>query len=524
LVFPQLGHLERANATVDVIHLHPDDNICVAARNLPAGATLRTGGESVVLAEPIRLGHKVAIRPIGPGERVFKYGQTIGFTTKPVERGQWVHSHNLVNGEFSRDPASATEIPAPPVPIAGRTFQGYRRTGGRAGTRNYLAVISTVNCSATVARHVAERFDKSLLSQFPNVDGVVAFRHGGGCGLQWEGLQHQILNRVMGGVARHPNIGGYLLIGLGCEQTAIGHLMRDQHLVHIDGAGHAQGPPVFSMQDMGGTSKTVEAAVRQIGQMLPRVNDVKREPIPASEIVLGTNCGGSDGNSGVTCNPALGVASDMLVACGGTSILAETTEIYGAEHLLTRRARSASIADKLLERIQWWLWYTRTFGCEIDNNPSVGNKEGGLTTIAEKSLGAVAKAGSTALEEVYHYAEEVRAKGFVVMDTPGFDPVSVTGLVAGGANVVVFTTGRGSCFGCKPVPSIKVASNSPMYERMVDDMDINAGTVLDGRPVADVGREIFEEILAVASGKKTKSELHGFGDEEFVPWPVGPTL
>jgi altronate hydrolase len=258
--------------------------------------------------------------------------------------------------------------------------------------------------------------------------------------------------------------------------------------------------------------------------MLPRVNDVKREAIPASEIVLGTNCGGSDGNSGVTCNPALGVASDMLVACGGTSILAETTEIYGAEHLLTRRARSASIADKLLERIQWWLWYTRTFGCEIDNNPSVGNKEGGLTTIAEKSLGAVAKGGSTALEEVYQYAEEVRAKGFVVMDTPGFDPVSVTGLVAGGANVVVFTTGRGSCFGCKPVPSIKVASNSPMYERMVDDMDINAGTVLDGRPVADVGREIFEEILAVASGKKTKSELHGFGDEEFVPWPVGPTL
>lgn len=509
---------------MDVIHLHPDDNICVAARNLAAGTTIRAAGETVTLGEPIRLGHKVAVQPIRLGERVFKYGQTIGFTTQDVEPGRWVHSHNLVNGEFSRDPASSTEIPAPLAPITDRTFMGYRRPDGRAGTRNYLAVISTVNCSASVSKHVAERFDATLLKQFPNIDGVVAFRHGGGCGLQWEGLQHQILNRVMGGIARHPNIGGYLLIGLGCEQTAIGHLLRDQHLVQINGGGRSQGPPVFSMQDVGGTAKTVEAAVRQIGEMLPRVNDVRRVPIPASEIVLGTNCGGSDGNSGVTCNPALGVASDMIVACGGTTILAETTEIYGAEHLLTRRARSPQIADKLLERIKWWLWYTRVFGCEIDNNPSVGNKEGGLTTIAEKSLGAVAKAGATALEEVYQYAEEVRAKGFVVMDTPGFDPVSVTGLVAGGANVVVFTTGRGSCFGCKPVPSIKVASNTPMYERMVDDMDLNAGVVLDGRDVTEVGREIFEEILEVASGKKTKSEHHGIGEEEFVPWPVGPTL
>ncbi|MFO0905324.1 MAG: altronate dehydratase family protein [Pirellulales bacterium] len=509
---------------MDVIHLHPDDNICVAARNLAAGTKIRAGGDSVTLQEPIRLGHKVAIRPVGLGERIFKYGQTIGFTTKDVEPGQWVHSHNLVNGEFSRDPASATEIPAPLPKIEGRTFQGYRRPDGRAGTRNYLAVISTVNCSATVSKYVAQRFDASLLKQFPNIDGVVAFRHAGGCGLQWEGLQHQILNRVMGGVARHPNIGGYLLIGLGCEQTAIGHLLRDQHLVQIDGTGTRHGPPVFSMQDMGGTVKTVDAAVRAVTEMLPRVNDVRRVTMPASEIVLGTNCGGSDGNSGVTCNPALGVASDMLVACGGTSILAETTEIYGAEHLLTRRARSVAVADKLLEHIRWWLWYTKTFGCEIDNNPSVGNKEGGLTTIAEKSLGAVAKAGRTALEEVYAYAEEVRAKGMVVMDTPGFDPVSVTGLVAGGANVVVFTTGRGSCFGCKPVPSIKVASNTPMYERMVDDMDLNAGVILDGRSVQEVGQQIFEEILEVASGKKTKSEQHGFGDEEFVPWPVGPTL
>ena len=278
------------------------------------------------------------------------------------------------------------------------------------------------------------------------------------------------------------------------------------------------------MQELGGTTKTVEMGVRRIAELLPRVNDVRREPIPASEIMLGTECGGSDGNSGITANPALGHASDLIVACGGTAILSETPEIFGAEHLLTRRARSPEVAEKLLERIRWWQWYVGLFGAQLDNNPSVGNKEGGLTTIAEKSLGAVAKGGSTALEDVYQYAEPIDQKGFVVMDSPGYDPPSVTGMVASGANVVVFTTGRGSCFGCKPVPSIKVATNTAMYERMIDDMDINAGAILDGKPLEEVGREIFEEILAVASGKKTKSERLGIGDEEFVPWIVGPTL
>ena len=371
---------------------------------------------------------------------------------------------------------------------------------------------------------MAEKFDKSVLKNYPNVDGVIAFKHGGGCGLQYGGLQHQVLARTLGGMAKHPNIGGFLVIGLGCENAPIGYLLESQGLMQIDGAGQRKLPPVLSMQDLGGTVKTVEAATRMLGELLPKANAVQREPIPAAEIILGTNCGGSDGNSGVTCNPALGAASDLLVACGGTTALAETTEIYGAEHLLTRRARTIAVADKLLERIQWWLWYTKFFGVEIDNNPSVGNKEGGLTTIAEKSLGAVAKTGSTALNEVYQYAEVMTAKGFVVMDTPGFDPPSVTGLVAGGANIVAFTTGRGSCFGCKPTPSIKIASNTPMYERMIDDMDINAGEILQGKSVQEVGREIFEKILAVASGEKTKSEQHGIGDEEFVPWPVGPML
>jgi altronate hydrolase len=514
-----------ATIRADVVHLHPEDNVCIAARNLAAGDEINVAGRTVRLIESVKLGHKIAIAPIGKDQRVLRYGQTIGATTKAIEPGQHVHSHNLVQGDFVRDYASATATPPPPAPIQDRTFRGYRRPNGKAGTRNYIAVISTVNCSATVSKYVAQRFDKSQLKDYPNIDGVVAFSHDSGCGMQFGGLRHEVLNRCMAGIAKHPNIGAYLLIGLGCENGAMGYLLDSQRLVQISGVKQErQGPPVLSMQDAGGTTKTVEAGVRLLADLLPRANDVRRESLPASEIVLGTNCGGSDGNSGITANPAVGVATDMIVACGGTSILGETTEIYGAEHLLTRRARTPAVAEKLIERIKWWLWYTSVFGADIDNNPSVGNKEGGLTTIAEKSLGAVAKAGTSAMEEVYQYAEPVTAKGMVVMDTPGFDPVSVTGIVAGGANVMVFTTGRGSCFGCKPTPSIKIASNTPMYERMIDDMDINAGAILAGRPIEDVGREIFEEVLAVASGKKTKSELAGYGDEEFCPWHVGPTL
>ena len=512
-------------AITDVVQLHPQDNVCVAARNLQVGEVISVDDRSFTVTEEVRLGHKIALTDIASGEAVRKYGQIIGFMTHEVNSGEHVHSHNLGLGEFETEYASATEIPAAPDPLTGRTFQGYRRADGKAGTRNYLAVISTVNCSASVSKYVAERFDSAALEEFPNVDGVVAFKHNTGCGMQFGGLNHQYLNRVMGGIARHPNIGAYLLIGLGCEQGAMGYLMEDQRLIQIEGTGSlVERPPVFSMQDMGGTVRTAEAAIEKVAELLPQANDAQREPIPASEIILATECGGSDGNSGITANAALGCASDMIVASGGTTILAETSEIYGAEHLLTRRARTPEVAEKLLERIEWWKWYAKTFGAELDNNPSVGNKEGGLTTIAEKSLGAVAKAGSSALEEVYHYAEPVTSKGFVVMDTPGFDPPSVTGMVAGGANVCVFTTGRGSCFGCKPTPSIKVASNSPMFERMRDDMDIDAGTVLAGRTVEQVGAEIYEKILDVASGEQPKSEQHGIGDEEFVPWVVGPVL
>ena len=511
--------------SVDTIYLNADDNTCVAARPLSVGTEIEAGGARIKLTEPVPLGHKIAIKPIAKDEPVRKYGQIIGFASEAVPAGGWVHSHNLAIGEFIRDYASASETPPPLQPLTGRTFDGYRRADGKAGTRNYLAIISTVNCSASVSKYVAQRFDESLLKAYPNIDGVIALKHDNGCAMQFGGLQHQVLNRVMGGMAKHPNIGGYLLCNLGCETGTLGSLLEQEQLVQIDGtSGQRSGPPVFTMQEHGGTLKTVEAAAAKVAEMLPAVNDVKREPIPASEIVLATECGGSDGNSGITANPAVGVATDLLVACGGTSILSETSEIYGAEHLLTRRAVSEEVANKLLKRIEWWLWYSKVFGCELDNNPSAGNKAGGLTTIAEKSLGAVAKGGSSALVDVYEYAERVTAKGFVVMDTPGFDPPSVTGMVAGGANVVVFTTGRGSCFGCKPSPSIKIATNTPMYEKMIDDMDINAGEVISGKPVEEVGREIFEEILAVASGKQTKSEQHGIGEEEFCPWIIGPVL
>ena len=510
-----------ATATFDAVCLHADDNICVATRNLEAGDEVCAGAHTVRLVEPVRLGHKIAVRAIASGQRVLKFGQTIGFATGRIEPGQWVHTHNLAAGQFDREYEYATETPANPEPLPGRTFQGYRR-GSKVGTRNYIAIISSVNCSASVSKYIAQRFDHAVLRDFPNVDGVVALTHKGGCGLQYDGEDHKQLARTIAGFARHPNIGAYLIVGLGCETGTTGYLLN-QGLVQIEVPG-VRRPPVMSMQDLGGTAKTVEAGVAKVLELLPAANDVRRETFPASELILGLECGGSDGNSGVTANPALGYCSDLLVAAGGTAVLAETPEIYGAEHLLTRRAKSRAVGEKLIERIRWWERYTALFGTQIDNNPSPGNKEGGLTTIYEKSLGAVAKGGTLALSDVYLYGEPITSKGFCIMDTPGYDPVSVTGLVAGGANVIAFTTGRGSCFGCKPAPSIKIATNTPMYERMIDDMDINAGVILEGVPVEEVGRQIFELMLEVASGRKTKSELHGVGDEEFAPWSIGPTL
>jgi altronate hydrolase len=506
------------------VHLRPEDNVAIAARHLPPGTEVSIDGHAVTLAGRIGMGHKIALRPIQKGEAVLKYGQVIGFASDDIAPGTHVHVHNVSADAFERDYAFCRDCPPPPpAPVERRTWMGYDRGEGRYGTRNYIAIISTVNCSASTSKYISERFRATdLLRQYPNVDGVVAITHKAGCAMQYDGADHRQLDRTLAGFARHANVAAYILVGLGCETGQAIHLVEGEHLLQLNGT--RKKPLVITVQECGGIRKTVEAGVKAIVELLPRVNDVQRVPLTADKIILGTNCGGSDGNSGVTANPALGVASDLLIAQGGTSIIGETSEIYGAEHLLTRRAVSRQVGEKLIERIKWWEWYTGIFGTEINNNPSPGNKEGGLTTIYEKSLGAIAKGGSTALVDVVHYAEPVKAKGFIVMDTPGYDPVSMTGIVAGGANVLVFTTGRGSVFGCKPAPSIKVATNTPMYTHMIDDMDVNAGVILDGTPVEDVGRQIFEEVLAVANGKKTKSELNGVGEEEFAPWSIGPTL
>jgi altronate hydrolase len=513
------------------VHLRPQDGIAVARKPIPAGTELTTDGGTVKILTAIRMGHKFAVRPIKEGDPVQKYGQVIGFAARDIPPGDHVHVHNVKLGAFERDYAYATQVPAPlPAPAEYRTWMGFDRGAGkpdhlRYGTRNYLAVISTVNCSASTSKYIADRVRESgILKNYPNVDGIVAIVHRQGCAMQFDGPDHKQLDRTLAGFARHANVGAYILVGLGCEIVQASHLIQEEKLNLVQLNGSKSEPLALNIQDCGGIGKTVEAGVKAVADLLPRVNDVRRVQLPAKHIILGTNCGGSDGNSGVTANPALGVASDLIVQQGGTSILGETPEIYGAEHILTRRAVSKEVGEKLVERIKWWEWYTSMFGAEINNNPSPGTKEGGLTTIYEKSLGAIAKAGSTAMVDVVRYAEPVTAKGFVVMDTPGYDPVSMTGIVAGGANVCVFTTGRGSVFGCKPAPSIKVATNSPLYHHMLGDMDINAGTVLEGKSVADVGREIFEKILATASGEQTKSEINGVGEEEFAPWSIGPTL
>ena len=505
------------------VQLRPEDNIAVATRNLPAGATLLLTGMTATLDRSVGLGHKIALTDIKKGQAVYKYGQIIGFASQPILAGEHVHTHNVSADNFKRDYAFCRDCPPPPAPAEPRYFEGFDRGDGRYGTRNYIAIISTVNCSASTSKYISERFrSTNLLQQFPGVDGVVPIVHKAGCAMQYGGPDHNQLDRTLAGFARHPNVAAYILVGLGCETGQAIHLVENQGLIQLNGS--RKKPLVLTIQECGGIGKTVEAGVRAVAELLPQVSSIHRTRLHANKLILGTNCGGSDGNSGVTANPALGVASDLLVAQGGTSIIGETPEIYGAEHLLTRRAISREVGEKLVERIKWWEWYTGIFGAEINNNPSPGNKEGGLTTIFEKSLGAIAKGGSTAMVDVVGYAEPVKAKGFVVMDTPGYDPVSMTGIVAGGANVLVFTTGRGSVFGCKPAPSIKVATNTPMYEHMIDDMDIDAGVILSGTPVEVVGRQIFEEILEVAGGKKTKSEINGVGEEEFAPWAIGPTL
>jgi altronate hydrolase len=493
-----------------LIQLHPNDDIAIAGIDLGPQTELPGGLRA---SGPIPVGHKIALRPVAQGQPVHRYNQIIGQASTDIAAGDHVHVHNLAMAQLEKEyafckNASPTRFVAEP-----RTFMGIRRADGRVATRNYIGVLSSVNCSATVAKLVADHF-RGRLDAYPNVDGVIALTHKGGCGLDTPTEGVRTFKRALTGYVKHPNFAHIVVVGLGCEIGNLGDI--------LDGAPGDS----LSIQTSGGTPATVAECIRLIEARLPEANAVTREPVPLRELKLAMQCGGSDGHSGISCNPALGHACDLLVRHGGTAILSETTEAYGAEHVLTARAATPEVGQKLVDRITWWEEFAAGRGLVINNNPSPGNKAGGLTTIIEKSLGSIAKGGTTNLNEVYGYAEQVEAgKGLVFMDAPAFDPVGATAQVAGGANIMVFTTGRGSAFGCKPAPSIKLIDNTRMYQLMPDDMDINAGTILDGEEtVEECGRRIFERIIAVASGERTKSELLGYGEEEFCPWDLGIML
>ncbi len=500
-----------------MLRLNDADNVLISTRIVEKGESF----EGIAAAAKIMRGHKMAAQPIAQGAAIRKFGQIIGFAKHNILTGDWVHEHNVVMGELAHDYAFAKESKSEKLlPENQRaTFQGFRRKNGKIGTRNYIGIMTSVNCSATVASHIAKEVEKrGLLKAYPNIDGVVALTQDNGCVIDYRGVIFDTFKRAAWGYATNPNMGGVMMVGLGCEGFQI---PRFKEAYKVE---EGETFRTMTIQEIGGTRKTIEAGVTAVMEMLPTVNDVKRETCSASELIVALQCGGSDGYSGITANPALGAAVDMLVAHGGTAILSETPEIYGAEHLLTRRAATPEVGEKLVKIIHWWEDYARRNNMELNNNPSPGNKLGGLTTILEKSLGAAAKGGTTTLQAVYNYAEPVTAKGFVFMDTPGYDPVSATGQVAGGANLLCFTTGRGSAYGNKPCPSIKLATNTPMYNQMIEDMDINCGDVIEGVSLAEKGQQIFDLMLKTASGQKTKSEELGYGENEYVPWYIGAVL
>ena len=500
-----------------MLRLNGADNVLISTRIVEKGESF----EDLAAAARIMRGHKMASRQIKQGEPIRKFGQIIGFAKAEIAAGDWVHEHNVEMGALSHDYAYAqaakTEIMLPEKDRA--TFQGFRRKNGKVGTRNYIGIMTSVNCSATVASHIAKEVERrNLLKDFPNIDGVVALTQDNGCVIDYRGVIFDTFKRTAWGYATNPNMGGVMMVGLGCEGFQIPRFKAAYKVEEGDTFR------TMTIQETGGTRKTIEAGVAAVMEMLPRVNDVKRETCSASELILALQCGGSDGYSGITANPALGAAVDILVRQGGTAILSETPEIYGAEHLLTRRAATKEVGEKLVGIIKWWEDYAQRNNMEMNNNPSPGNKLGGLTTILEKSLGAAAKGGTTTLQAVYNYADPVTAKGFVFMDTPGYDPVSATGQVAGGANLMCFTTGRGSAYGNKPCPSIKLATNTVIYNQMLEDMDINCGDVIEGVSLETKGQQIFDLMLKTASGQKTKSEELGYGENEYVPWYIGAVM
>ncbi len=505
-------------AANSAILLNPRDNVAVARVSLSPEQQIEVSGTAVVTRAAIPAGHKMALRVIEAGEPVYRYGNVIGFATRRIERGEHVHVHNL--GFKEHDPGEIPVLEQPVRIVSGirpLTFSGYMRPDGRVGTRNYIAVVAASNCAAYTSELIAQSFAEEALPE--NVDGVVAFPHGEGCG-QAMGPDTEQLQRTLEGVLDHPNVSAALIIGLGCEVNQIDHYLGRSEGSNGRAPATLQG---LTLQESGGTRGTLEAARKQVRQFIDRAAAEKRAEVSASKIVLGLNCGGSDSFSGITANPALGYCCDLIVEQGGAVVLAETTEIFGAEHLLVRRARTPEIARKLLGCVEKYKTYLRQFGGSFNDNPSPGNKEGGLTNILEKSLGAVAKAGTSPLEDVLDYSERIKTPGFIFMNTPGYDPVSITGLAAGGVNLIAFTTGRGSAIGFPSIPVLKIASNSRTYRRMMGNMDVNAGRISDGEAsVEDIGREIFNLLLRVASGEKTRAEE--LGHHEFAPWRIGPVL
>lgn len=506
----------------DYVVLHPQDDVGVALQTLNPGA-LSNGQADTQISANMRIprGHKIALRNIALGEPVLKFGSVIGTSTEAIAKGDHIHSHNLAlrDTAHNQNVGVRYDETSPVEESACDTFMGYKRKNGTVGTRNYIAVLTSVNCSATAATLIARNFPHEELAAYENVDGIAPFVHGTGCGLDKEGIGFANLQRILWGYARNPNVGGVLLVGLGCEVVQISFL--------LEAYGIEPGPlfQTLNIQSSGGTQKSIQMGIEALREMLPLVNEAKRVQAPVSHIKLALQCGGSDAWSGISANPALGVAADRVVAQGGSALLAETPEIYGAEHLLIERAASQKVADKLNERISWWKHYTSINGGSLDNNPSPGNKLGGLTTILEKSLGAVAKSGSSGLVDVLQYGDVMTKQGFQFMDSPGFDPVSVTGQIASGCNIVCFTTGRGSAFGSKPSPTIKLGSTSELSRRMPEDIDIDCGEILSGETsLADVGNAIYQKIISVASGEQSLSEMQGLGDLEFVPWQVGATM
>ncbi|MDB0061526.1 altronate dehydratase family protein [Octadecabacter sp.] len=499
------------DAMAKTLLLNEIDNVAIALSALEAGEDIATTA--------IPRSHKVATVDIAAGAHVLRYGQIIGRAERFIPAGTHVHDHNISMSGHTREHAFSSSVKHFTAPEFARTFQGYYREDGSVGTRNYIGVLTSVNCSGSVARFITDAVEKSgMLDDYPNVDGIVPIVHGSGCGMANRGDGYDILLRTLSGYARNPNFGAILLVGLGCEVLQLAELVGDRKITK-DGALR-----YMTIQQMGGTRRTIEAGLAHVASLAELANQASRAPAPLSALTLGMQCGGSDGYSGFTANPALGVASDLLVQHGGTSILSETSEIYGAEHLLTCRAVSTDVGQALLDKITWWENYCELHGAKMDNNPSPGNKRGGLTTILEKSLGAVAKGGQAPLSGVFDYGAPLTSKGFVFMDSPGYDPCSVTGQVASGANLIAFTTGRGSVSGYKPAPCIKLSSNSDLFTRMGEDIDINCGDIVEGVSLASKGAEIFEMLIDVASGQETKSEGFGFGGVEFVPWQIGAVL